>query len=350
MAASTFLDLHFKHQRAINSVSESNKDAYHEDAEKVDWFRSGSTVNHTYLSMFGGTYHFGNSVEEEHRARVAIARDVAEGRLDFFERPLALAECAFVSDGPVVFPFFLDADIKSPQKRTHEELLCFAARIVVPAICDTYPNLDRTALRVLVCAASEPKDLTTQRCTVCGGTDGTDGTEGGPCADVECTGFLETHPLFKTAVHYRVWNGHTTCAVAVGSKEAVSITSLIYARAVGHPEFRTWGDADAWREWCDVAPILNPVPSLRVLGTVKSSKCHSCGGRKALVDRCILCGGSGKLVDNRPYRVVGCVCGDCSRRPPPSGAAALHATSIRFRGPKTPGFTCPEGVPLLMAD
>ena len=85
-----FLDLHFRYQRTSQPIDDATSDAFHRARDhKGDWSRSRQPKRYTYLSMFGGTYHFGNDPAREAAAREAIADDVTARREDYRGRPLA---------------------------------------------------------------------------------------------------------------------------------------------------------------------------------------------------------------------------------------------------------------------
>ena len=330
------------------------------DDPSTDWIREPKPQLHTYLSMFGGTMNFCGDVSAEYKAREFIAQDCRNDARDYRGRPLALAECARASpdingNSCAMFPFFLDADIKATRPFSHDELVNFAQVIVVPSIKSHYPPDSFPNMHILVCAAAQPKDLSTYACPACGTTAHDD------VSQCDCSVKPVLRPCYKTAVHYRVQNeqskagemhvGDESRFPVVTSRQAVEITSTIYMRAIQDATFTTWGSSAEWSDWCDVAPVLSSVPSLRVLGTVKSSKCHGCNGRKDDMLCCIICNGSGKIVDDRPYSIVGCVDVHGVRSTGPTGADALHATSIRVTGAATCDFIhLNSGIPRMFAD
>ena len=351
---SEFLRYHYRHRQDTATGAGSHRtahDYYRNHDNTTDWSREWDTSGNTYLSMFGGVYHFCNDPTAEFRARELIASDLADDVRDYHGRPLALAECARRrpgGGGSATFPFFLDADICSATPRSAEEVVAFGSEVVARAIHACYPALDDT-FRLIVCAASQPKDLGSWHCPHCDAMLPRQASSVCDACDKEVATDAAVHrPKWKTAVHYRTWNSEAcrtgTCPLVVTATEAIAITSVIYAYAIGHPTYSSWGSPEAWQEWCDVAPVSSSVPSLRVLGTVKSSRCHACRGHKDHVASCILCGSSGKLVDNRPYGVVGCLDGrGAACTPPGDRAESLHATSIRVTSAVTTGFVPPSG-------
>ena len=391
---SVFTAFHFRcRQGASTAGNHRSSTSFYRASESSDWSNERGAQSHTYLSMFGGVFDFHGSIENEFTARCKIAQDVLSNGRDWRGYPLALAECARLDqDGVAVFPFFLDADIKSAHPRTHAELVGLARDVVLPATLSHYPPDAFPDVHMLVCAARKPKDLSFWSCPSCESVLDAGSLECATCGavfpdettDAELRRITKTdpsaagvgravlearartlmvphvprvlvwNPLFKTAVHFRTWNTQTSAPThtlgpeerfpVVTGHQAVDVTSDIYARAIGHPVYSAWGTAAEWLEWCDVAPVVSSTPSLRVLGTVKSSKCHGCHGRKALVATCILCNGSGKVVDDRPYGVVGCLDAAGNACPVPVGTEAQHATSIRVTGDASAGF-----VPLVTA-
>lgn len=456
MAESELMRFHYTHRAQAGALREADRvssTAYYINRESRDWSRERDKKNYTYLSMFGGTLHFGDNREAEHRARELVVQDLVNGARDWKGRPLALAECARIQGARAVFPFFLDADIKARARHTHAELVGFGRDVVLPALLQHYPGCPDT-FRLLVCAAEEPKDVSVFVCPDChmclaepekdtpwlhtwssshqltaetiavftglgvatrddlvyfmehdptqvhvacgvlpplqrvrarraletlvvveGAANKNNATvvtdshtvpvgtrQCQKCDKAFAAEDLVLCPAFKTAVHYRTWNhdafhstgdmpaeGPRTFPVVSGG-EAESITSSIYLGAIKHPEYSTWGSTDDWLDWCDVAPVRSSAPSLRVLGTVKSARCHGCQGKRGDIEFCIICAGQGKVVDPRPYRVVGCLDTAGNTITCPRGPDALHATSIRVTGDVSPGFQdLPHGVPRLFA-
>ena len=163
--------------------------------------------------------------------------------------------------------------------------------------------------------------------------------------------------VFKTAVHYRCHNhvaDETQTWPVCDQHQAIAITSTICMRAIS--ERADWGTAEDWRDWVDVAPITQGivsgrgVPSLRIVGTVKASRCRRCmQSRRRGV--CTVCYGSGKVCDDRPYRVVAALDAAGAEAAVPKPVETVLVTSVRsWVEETTPGFLpCAKGTPLLYA-
>ena len=260
-----------------------------------------------------------------------------------------------------MFPFFLDFDLKTTVHRTRDELVRFGQEVVLPCVLEHYLEGSFSQTRLLVCTAQEPKitdvfscpecrapvDEFWQRCEACGMDRG----------DQEAT----RTRFYKCSVHYRFQNEQTlvdgpphqgpeTRFPVVTSNEAVDIYSRIFTAALSS-RYRDWGSHGDWKEWLDVAPVKSTPPSLRVLGTVKSVKCAACCGKRELMECCILCGGSGKVVDDRPYVVVASIdASGTDHGPIGDMETMIHATSIRVTGDPSPGCRALDAsIPRLVA-
>lgn len=345
---------------------------------KVDWIadRNPDPQSFTYLSLWGGRYTLPDR-DSELASRRRIAADVIKGRKDRHGRPLALAECTRRgADRVVRFPFFLDMDVRRAAPLSHDDMITFGREVVLPSLRQHYEGAPSDVFRLYVCAAKESKDESYSVC--CGDDplrDGTTcvacGTVYGQCCEDPAVGddgvcmYCEGRPpapprtihVFKTAVHYRCHNHVADEAQTwpvCNQAQAVAITSTICMRAIA--ERADWGTAGDFRDWIDVAPITQGmesgrgVPSLRVMGTVKATRCRNCTQRRTR-GVCTVCYGSGKVCDDRPYRVVAALDAAGETTALPKAAETVLVTSVRsWVEDTTPGFLpCAKGTPLLYA-
>ena len=185
---------------------------------------------------------------------------------------------------------------------------------------------------------------------------------------------------FKSSCHYRVRNKEAEalriffagrcCRIAYTGKcsctdqppkvvvpgvvtpqQAFSITCNIQFEAQRHEVFSRYGDAAAWRGFCDAVPLhaTGRAPAtLRVVGTAKAAKCGVCDAHPEVMPYCVACGATGRVTDvQKRYDVVAVIGRSGAVRDHGITVAdAVHACSIRlFQADSEQGFVDFEGIP-----